>query len=43
MEQITKPKNKPICKNLSTIQVAAIGVDVMRTDGFHLLEEQLDV
>lgn len=42
-EEITKQKNNPVCDDLTTVEVAARGAEAMRTDGFQLVEDQLDV
>lgn len=41
--EITKQKNSPVCKELSTIEVAFKGAEAMRADNFRLVKEQLDV
>lgn len=42
-EEITKQKNNTVCMDLSTMGIAKKGAIAMQTDGFYLLEEQLDV
>lgn len=41
--EITKQKNSPICRSLSTNGVAQKGFYAMRTDNFKLVKEQIDV
>ena len=41
--QITKQKNNPVCRNLSTAEVAAKGAEAMQADKFQLVKEQLNV
>ena len=42
-EEITKQKNNPICTQLSTIEVANIGADDMKSDNFCMAKEKIDV
>lgn len=42
-EEITKPENSPVCGALSTIELVDIGICDMKTNGFCLVKEQLDV
>lgn len=42
-EQITKQKNNPVCRDLSTAEVAAKGAQAMQADKFQLVKEQLNV
>lgn len=41
--EITKQKNNPICKQLTTTEVAVIGASQMKKDNFSLVKEQIDV
>ena len=41
--EITKQRNSPICANMSTNDVANIGVAAMRVDNFRLVKGRLDV
>lgn len=42
-KEITKQKNNPICKEFSTIEVANIGADNMKSDNFCMAKEKIDV
>lgn len=41
--EITKQKNSPICKFLTTITVAKKGAEAMSKDNFCLVKEKIDV
>lgn len=41
--EITKQKNNPICSPLSTIEVANLGADDMKSDNFCMVKEKIDV
>ena len=42
-KEITTQKNNPICKSLTTTEVAKVGVSHMKKDNFTLVKEQIDV
>ncbi len=42
-DEITRQKNNPICSQLSTIQVANLGVAAMKRDNFCMAKEKIDV
>lgn len=41
--EITKQKNKPICPNLSTLEVAQKGANLMKDNKFCLVKDGIDV
>lgn len=41
--EITRQKNSPVCRRMSTMEVADIGAKAMKVDKFRLVKGQFDV